>query len=71
VNRRAFVAGMGVLLAGPVCAEGQQAARVPKIGWLTSSLVHAPNVEAFREGMRSLGYPRKTRPTGGPREDLG
>jgi len=35
---------------------GQSAGRVPTIGWLTNSTVHAPNVNAFRDGMRSLGY---------------
>jgi len=33
----------------------QPAGRIPRIGWLTSSTVHAPNVNALRDGMRSLG----------------
>jgi len=57
MNRRAFVTGLGAVLAAPAAAEPQQTGRVPKIGWLTNSRVHTPNVEAFREGMRSLGYP--------------
>jgi ABC-type uncharacterized transport system substrate-binding protein len=58
LSRRSFVAGFaaGVVLSS-LAAGAQQAGRIPKIGWLTSSLVHAPNVEAFREGMRALGYP--------------
>jgi putative ABC transport system substrate-binding protein len=57
MKRRAFVTGLGAVLAAPVAAEPQQTGQVPKIGWLTNSHVHTPNVDAFREGMRSLGYP--------------
>ena len=55
MHRRAFLRALG-LFAVPRPAEAQQAAGSPRIGWLTSSVVHAPNVDAFREGMRSLGY---------------
>jgi putative tryptophan/tyrosine transport system substrate-binding protein len=37
-------------------AGAQQAAKVPRVGWLTNSTVHTPNVAAFRDGMRALGY---------------
>jgi putative ABC transport system substrate-binding protein len=37
-------------------AVAQEPGRPPRIGWLTSSVVHTQNVEAFREGMRALGY---------------
>src|SRR5262249_29889598 len=59
VDRRAFIAAVGTgLLAAPLVAEAQQQARTaPRIGWLTSSVVHTNNVEAFRDGMRALGYP--------------
>jgi putative ABC transport system substrate-binding protein len=56
VDRRAFVAGVAATLATPLAAGAQPAERIPRIGWLTSSLVHASNVEAFRDGMRALGY---------------
>jgi len=56
VDRRAFVAGVAATLAAPLGAGAQPAERIPRIGWLTSSLVHTPNVEAFRDGMRALGY---------------
>jgi putative ABC transport system substrate-binding protein len=56
VDRRAFVAGVAATLATPLAAGAQVADRVPRIGWLTNSLVHTPNVEAFRDGMRALGY---------------
>ena len=57
LDRRAFLA---VLAAGlglrPRAAAAQPAAKPPRIGWLTSSVVHTRNVEAFREGMRALGH---------------
>jgi ABC-type uncharacterized transport system substrate-binding protein len=56
VNRRGFIVGAGAALAAPRATQAQPAGRIPRIGWLTSSLVHAHNVEAFREGMRALGY---------------
>jgi putative ABC transport system substrate-binding protein len=37
-------------------AEAQSPRPNPRIGWLTSSTVHAPNIRAFQEGMRRLGY---------------
>ena len=58
ISRRAFVASVTGGLLAPLTAEPQpQARRPPRIGWLTSSVVHANNVEAFREGLRALGYP--------------
>jgi putative ABC transport system substrate-binding protein len=58
MDRRRFLLTslVGVVVA-PLVAEAQQPGRIPKIGWLTSSHLHSPNVEAFREGMRALGYP--------------
>jgi ABC-type uncharacterized transport system substrate-binding protein len=58
IDRRALLAGMGaILFAAPLIVEAQQqAGKLPRIGWLTSSVVHARNVDAFREGMRALGY---------------
>jgi len=29
----------------------------PRIGWLTDSVVHPQNVDAFRAGMRAVGQP--------------
>ena len=45
-----------VLLGAPLSAQPQPGGKVPRIGWLTSSTIHEPNVAAFREGMRILGY---------------
>jgi putative ABC transport system substrate-binding protein len=56
-NRRAFLAALGAALAvRPAAALGQAAAQPPRIGWLTSSVVHTRNVEAFRREMEALGY---------------
>jgi putative tryptophan/tyrosine transport system substrate-binding protein len=58
MHRRTFLAGTGaVLLAAPGAAEAQQAAKVARIGYLSLDL--APNRhlhEAFRQGLRDLGY---------------
>ena len=46
------------LLAAPLAADAQQPARIPRIGYLgTSSPSLEPHyVEAFRQGLRDLGY---------------
>jgi putative tryptophan/tyrosine transport system substrate-binding protein len=58
MDRRAFLAGTGaVLLAGPLAAEAQQAAKVARIGYLSTNLTANPRGrEAFRQGLRELGY---------------
>jgi putative ABC transport system substrate-binding protein len=57
MERRAFIGTLaGGLLAAPLAAEAQQATKPPRIGWLTSSVVHTRNVDAFRQGMQALGY---------------
>ena len=45
------------LVFGP-SVEAQQLKKVPRIGYLTvtSPSASAPNSEAFREGLRQLGY---------------
>ena len=47
-----------VLLALGVMAEAQQPKKVPLIAWLTSSPLsgNANRIEAFRQGLRELGY---------------
>ena len=57
-TRRVFIGTLtGGLLAAPLAAEGQQAAKVPRIGFLTVNLATAPHLpEAFRQGLRDLGY---------------
>ncbi len=58
MQRRTFVAGAVALLAAPPAAKAQPAAGVPRIGFLgsTSASSWASRVEAFRTGLRDLGY---------------
>src|SRR5262245_42180323 len=63
MNRRAFVAGLGAVLAAPRATEAQQAGKVHHIGFLPAgaSEAHRRQLEALREGLRELGYvPDKT-----------
>jgi ABC-type uncharacterized transport system substrate-binding protein len=53
MNRRAFVAGLGAILTGPLAADAQPAGKVHRIGYLSSS---ATVFEPFRHGLRELGY---------------
>jgi putative ABC transport system substrate-binding protein len=49
---------LGCLLV-PLVAEAQQATKVPRIGWLHPGLSRPephPSLEAFRQGLRALGY---------------
>ena len=47
-----------MLLAPCSAAEAQQATKVPRIGYLTASSFSAQSarIEAFRQGLRELGY---------------
>ena len=59
MRRRAFLGTVaGGLLAAPLAAEAQQAAKVPRIGYLSAaSLAANPHQhEAFRQGLRDLGH---------------
>ena len=53
-RRRFLLTSLAGGICGPLISGAQQ---IPRIGWLTNSVVHTANVEAFREGMRALGYP--------------
>ena len=58
MNRRTFLCGLTLgTLSASLDAEAQQAGKVARIGWLAVKL--APNLhlsEAFRQGLRDLGY---------------
>ena len=59
MERRTFIGVIaGGLLAAPLAAEAQQAAKVPRIGFLGNSTaaLEANLVGPFREGLRDLGY---------------
>ena len=58
MHRRRFLAGTGaVLLAAPLATEAQQATTIARIGWLGTQAAGGPHLlEAFRQGLRDLGY---------------
>jgi putative tryptophan/tyrosine transport system substrate-binding protein len=58
MERRTFLGTLaGGLLAAPLAAEGQQPAKVARIGFLSLNLAPNPHLkEAFRQGLRDLGY---------------
>ena len=58
MDRRMFLVGTGaVLLAAPLVAEAQQAGKVYRIGFLWDTPAVWPHaLEAFRQGLRDLGW---------------
>jgi len=58
ITRRVFVGTLaGGIVVAPFAAEGQQAAKIARIGYLAGSLTVNPHLpEAFRQGLRDLGY---------------
>lgn len=59
IARRAFIAALGGgLLTAPLVAKAQQADKVARVGWLGLDLKGGdPRArEAFRQGLRELGY---------------
>jgi putative ABC transport system substrate-binding protein len=56
ISRRRFVSSVCVGVVTARSTEAQTVGRIPRIGWLTNSVVHEANVHAFRDGMRALGY---------------
>jgi putative ABC transport system substrate-binding protein len=57
VHRRDFLIAAGALLAAPLAAEAQQAAKVARIGYLSPNLASSPHLrDAFLQGLRDLGY---------------
>ena len=57
-RRRRFLIAAGALVAAPPLVLAQQAAAVPRIGFLgvSTPAAWAPRVDAFRAGLRDLGY---------------
>jgi putative tryptophan/tyrosine transport system substrate-binding protein len=54
-RRRFLLTSLAGVLAAPLAAEAQGPPRVPRIGYLTASLV-TPFHAGFREGLRQAGY---------------
>jgi len=59
MNRRAFVSGLGAVLAAPLAAGAQQGT-VPQVGWLSLFSGSDPQVhrgvDFFRQALRDLGH---------------
>jgi putative tryptophan/tyrosine transport system substrate-binding protein len=63
MKRRAFVTGLGALLAAPLGAEAQQAGKIYHIGVFHVGLDHVPpSLHTLRETLRALGYDSGTLP---------
>lgn len=58
MRRREFIAGLTGATAWPIAARAQPTERRPLIGFLSPISAEAATryVEAFRQGMRDLGY---------------
>jgi len=60
VNRRAFVTGLGAVLASAFTAEAQQAGKVWRIGWLDITPLTTPGTlktaNAFVQALRDRGF---------------
>ena len=58
IDRRAFVTGLGAVLAAPLVADAKQAGKTPRIGFLglPSAASFDKQVDALRAGLRDLGY---------------
>ena len=57
-RRFLLIALTALMLCAAVPAQAQQATKVPRIGYLTASSLSAQSarIEAFRQGLRELGY---------------
>src|ERR1700757_4826427 len=58
MRRRTFIAGLGGAAAWPVVAGGQEARRVPIIGYVapTNPLIPSRSTGAFLQRLRELGW---------------
>jgi putative ABC transport system substrate-binding protein len=58
MQRREFIAILGGVAGWPIAVHGQQLKKIPRVGFLglTSPAAHARFLEAFRRGLRDLGY---------------
>jgi putative ABC transport system substrate-binding protein len=58
MDRRAFLAGSVAFVSAPLGGEAQQPAKISRIGYLSplSARADSAHSEAFRQGLRALGY---------------
>src|SRR5688572_29289237 len=55
MKRREFIGAVGAVVALPLTARGQQS-KVTRIGFLRYASPHEKQFNAFRDGLRALGY---------------
>src|SRR5215470_9578724 len=55
MQRRRFLSAIGSVIAWPLAASAQQRT-IPRVGVLVAESASHPSTEAFRTGMRELGY---------------
>jgi putative ABC transport system substrate-binding protein len=55
-QRRRFLLAAGALLTAPLAARAQPAGRIHRIGFLRRTAPEPATFEAFRQGLRELGY---------------
>jgi putative ABC transport system substrate-binding protein len=56
MNKIICITFSALLLAFCLPAQAQQPTRIPRIGFVTGGSTQGPQVEAFRQGLRDLGY---------------
>ena len=58
MRRREFIAGLSSAATWPLAVSAQQPAKLPRIGilWPTPLASNGHLIDAFREGLRELGY---------------
>jgi hypothetical protein len=58
ISRREFITLLGGATAWPLAASAQQPGKVHRVGilWAGAPSANAPRMEAFRQGLRELGY---------------
>ena len=56
LQRREFITLLGGAIAWPFSARAQQPAKVARIGFLRYASPHEKQFNAFRDGLRALGY---------------
>jgi hypothetical protein len=60
MNRRAFITGLGAVLAARLSAEAQQVGKVARIGFLSLSSGPTPSME-LAPGASRVGLGRRTK----------
>jgi putative tryptophan/tyrosine transport system substrate-binding protein len=55
-RRRFLLTSLGGVLAAPLATEAQPAGRVPRIGYLGTRTLSDFGLDAFRQGLRDLGW---------------